>query len=152
MRHRGLVATAAVWLVGFGVLRVSLLAPEECPTISKAEAVASATTAAEWLEAGQQRDGRYLYEYDRSTGQPREGYNLVRHAGVTMSLYQLAAAGADDALDAADEGMELMLDRLEPAGDGLALVERGSSTARVGASALMVAALLDRRAATGDER
>ena len=151
MRHRRLVATAAVWLVGFGVLRVSLLAPEECPTISKAEAVASATAAAEWLEAGQ-RDGRYLYEYDRTTGQPGEGYNLVRHAGVTMSLYQLAAAGADDALDAADEGMELMLDRLEPAGDGLALVERGSSTARVGASALMVAALLDRRAATGDER
>ena len=151
VRHRTLVATAAVWLVGFGVLRVSLLAPEECPTISEAEAVASAMAAAEWLEAGQ-RDGRYVYEYDRTTGQPAEGYNLVRHAGVTMSLYQLAAAGADDALGAADEGTDFMLDRLEPAGDGLALVDRGSSSARVGASALMVAALLDRRAATGDER
>jgi hypothetical protein len=45
-----------------------------------------------------------------------------------------------------------MLDRLRPAGDGRALVEQGASTAPVGASALMAAALLDRRAATGDER
>ena len=37
VRHRRLLATAAVWLVGFGVLRVSLLAPEKCPTISKAD-------------------------------------------------------------------------------------------------------------------
>ena len=151
MRHRTLVTTAAVWLVGFGVLRLSLLAPEECPAISKDDAVASATAAADWLAAGQQPDGRYLYEYNRDRRAAEDGYNLVRHAGVTMSLYQLAAAGADDGLDAADVGLEYMLDRLRAAGDGRALVERGATIARVGASALMVAALLDRRAATGDE-
>ena len=42
---------------------------------------------------GQQPDGRYLYEYDRATDEARPGYNIVRHAGVTMSLYQLAAVG-----------------------------------------------------------
>ena len=153
MRHRRLVATAAVWVVGFGVLRVSLLAPEECPTISKAEAVAAATAAAEWLAAGQQPDGRYLYEYDRTTGQPGEGYNLVRHAGVTMSLYQLRGGGSRGCAGRRRRRAGAACSTAcEPAGDGLALVERGSSTARVGASALMVAALLDRRAATGDER
>ena len=139
-------------MLGFGVLRLSLLAPEECPAISNDDAVASATAAADWLVAGQQDDGRYLYEYNRSTDVAAEGsYNLVRHAGVTMSLYQLAAAGADDGLDAADIGLEYMLDRLRTAGDGRALVERGATLAPVGASALMVATLLDRRAATGDE-
>ena len=122
------------------------------PAISNDDAVASATAAADWLVAGQQDDGRYLYEYNRSTDVAAEGsYNLVRHAGVTMSLYQLAAAGADDGLDAADIGLEYMLDRLRTAGDGRALVERGATLAPVGASALMVATLLDRRAATGDE-
>ncbi len=38
-------------------------------------------------------DGRYVYEYDRDTDRIAPGYNIVRHAGVTMSLYQLARAG-----------------------------------------------------------
>ena len=152
MRRGRLLATVAVWVVGFGVLRLSLLAPEECPAVSKGEAIAAATAAAEWLAAGQQADGRYLYEYDRATDRAAEGYNLVRHAGVTMSLYQLATAGADDALVPADVGLDYMLDRLRRAGDGLALVEQGGSIASVGGNALLAAALLDRREATGDER
>jgi len=149
---RNALRVAAVWVLGFGVLRVSLLAREECPTVSKAEAVAAATDAAHWLAAGQQDDGRYLYEYDRADDQITEDdYNIVRHAGVTMSLYQLATAGVDDGKAAADIGLEHMLDRLRRAGDGLALAERGSSIAPVGASALLAAALLDRRSATGDE-
>ena len=154
-RRRRLAGTAAVWLLGFAALRVSLLAPERCPAVARAEVVASATAAADWLANGQQPEGRYLYEHDRSTGRPRPGYNLVRHAGVTMSLYQLAGIGGDGgerALEAADEGLEHMLRRLERAGEGQALVERGAPTARSGASALMVAALLDRRVATDDGR
>jgi hypothetical protein len=155
-RRRRIVGTAAVWLLGFGVLRLSLLAPERCPSATPAEVLASASAAGGWLAAGQRPDGRYLYEYDRSTGRPIPGYNLVRHAGVTMSLYQLAAADRGDgrarALAAADAGLEHMLHRLEPAGTGRALVERGSAAARSGASALMVAALLDRRQVTDDDR
>lgn len=152
MRYRSLRVTAAAWLVGFAALRASLLAPEVCPSISRDGAVAAATAAGDWLAAGQQPDGRYLYEYDRVAGRHSAGYNVVRHAGVTMSLYQLATAGVDGVLVAADAGLDLMLDRLDRAGDGRALVEPGASTARVGASALMAAALLDRRVATGDER
>lgn len=154
-RRRVLLSTAVVWLVGFGTLRLSLLAPESCPRVDDDRALEAATAAAEWIEAGQQADGRYLYEYDRSDAEARPGYNIVRHAGVTMSLYQLAAArDGDDTelLAAADTGLEYMLDRLEPAGDGRALVDRGSSEARLGAGALMAAALAARRDATGDPR
>ena len=153
--RRRVLGIVAVWVLGFGILRVSLLAPEHCPSVSRAGIVASATAAADWLATGQEPDGRYRYEHDRATGRPRPGYNLVRHAGVTMSLYQLAAvggAGGDRALAAADAGLERMLHRLARAGDGLALAARGAETARSGASALMVAALLDRRLATGDEQ
>lgn len=144
-------------MVGFGALRLTLLAPEVCPTITDAGAVASAVAAGEWIAAGQRPDGRYLYEYDRAEQAPAPGYNLVRHAGVTMSLYQLADAQADEdptagraTLAAADEGLDHMLDRLVPAGDGRAFVERGAPTARLGASALMAAALEARRDATDD--
>jgi hypothetical protein len=167
-----LASTAAVWLVGFGALRLSLLAPEACPTGTEAP-VAAAAAAGEWIAEGQRSDGSYLYEYDRAEQAAMPGYNIVRHAGVTMSLYQLADAqadagddaGADAGADAptdddptagratlavADEGLDYMLDRLVPAGGGQAFVEPGASTARLGASALMAAALEARRDATDD--
>ena len=150
--RRRLSLTALVWVVGFGALRVSLLAPETCPPVSDAAALDSAAAAARWITAGQGRDGRYLYEYDRDADEAVPGYNVVRHAGVTMSLYQLVAAGVDDGLEAADAGLEVMLDDLVRVGDGLALVESGASTARLGASALLAAALEARRDATGDGR
>jgi hypothetical protein len=150
--RRRLSLTGVVWLVGFAALRLSFLAPETCPPVSDATALDAAAAAAAWIEAGQQRSGRYLYEYDRDDDEAAPGYNIVRHAGVTMSLYQLAAAGVGDGLAVADAGLEVMLDDLVPVGDGLALVERGTSTARLGASALMAAALEARRDATGDRR
>jgi hypothetical protein len=150
--RRRVLAIAAVWVVGFGLLRVSLLAPEACPFPSSSVALSAAMAAGDWIATGQGPDGRYLYEYDRDAGQERPGYNIVRHAGVTMSLYQLAAAGQDEILEVADRGLDSMLDGLEPAGDGRALVAPGASTARLGATALLTAALLDRRVATGDER
>ena len=67
-----------------------------------------------------------------------------------MSLYQLARAGHPEVLDSADAALALMLDSLVPAGDGMAFVENDRS-ARLGASALMAAALAQRRDATGDD-
>jgi hypothetical protein len=150
--RRRLTLTAVVWAVGLGGLRLSALAPEGCRSLEEAQALDAAAAAAAWIEAGQQGDGRYLYEYDRRADEARPGYNIVRHAGVTMSLYQLVAAGAGGDLAAADEGLELMLDGLVAAGGGLALIEPGARTARLGASALMAAALEARRDATGDRR
>ncbi len=113
---------------------------------------AAAVGAASWIERNQREDGRYLYEYDRDADRVLPGYNIVRHAGVTMSLYQLARAGHTEVLDAADAGLDVMLDDLVPAGGGRAFTEPGASQARLGASALMAAALAQRRDATGDDR
>jgi hypothetical protein len=140
---------AALWIGSFGALRLSVLAPEDCPDVSSAALEASAVAAGAWIERSQGDDGRFVYEYDRGEDRIAPGYNIVRHAGVTMSLYQLARAGHSDAVGPAEAGLAVMLDNLVPAGDGMAFVENASS-ARLGASALMAAALAQRRAATGD--
>jgi hypothetical protein len=90
-----------------------------------------------------------VYEYDRRDDRMTEGYNIVRHAGVTMSLYQLVRAGHGELLETADAGLAEMLDNVVEAGDGLAYVDN-DTRASLGASALLAAALAQRRAATGD--
>ncbi len=145
-------AAALVWVGSFAALRLSFLAPEQCPTVTSAILDAAALAAGEWIERGQGPDGRYVYEYHRGDDRIIPGYNIVRHAGVTMSLYQLARAGHPEVLDAADTGLVEMLANLVPAGDGLAYVEHGAGSARLGASALMAAALAQRRDATGDDQ
>lgn len=147
---RRLGSVALVWAAGFGALRVSFLAPEACPAFDAGRAGRAAAAAGDWLARGQTGNGRYLYEYDRDRDGRRPGYNLVRHAGVTMSLYQLAGVGPGEALVAADLALREMVSLLAPAGNGRALAERGARTASLGASALMVAALVDRREVTGD--
>lgn len=152
--RRRLATTALVWVVGFAALRLSFLAPESCPPVDPDAAVEAAGAAGEWIAAGQAPNGRYLYEYDRDDDEDLPGYNTVRHAGVTMSLYQLADAGHDEALEPADEGLELLLDGLRPTGDGdgEVYVDPTLPNAQLGANALMTAALASRRDATGDPR
>ena len=145
-------SVAALWIGSFAGLRLSFLAPEDCPAIAAEEMEAAAVAAGEWIERAQGEDGRYVYEYDRHDDSIGPSYNIVRHAGVTMSLYQLARSGHPRLLGAADDGMAVMLDDLVPAGEGKALVEAGGTQARLGASALMAAALAQRRDATGDDR
>jgi hypothetical protein len=150
--RRRLGGTALVWVIGFGALRVTLLAPEVCPTVPPDRLVDAAAAAGSWLAKGQDSSGRYLYEYDREAGAAMPGYNVVRHAGVTMSLYQLVAAGRHELLEPADRGLRYMLRSLEAAGDGAALGEPGVRIARLGGTALLAAALAARRDATGDDR
>lgn len=146
---RGLVATLAVWAAGFTVLRLTIAGPEQCdqPTVASLEAAIEA--AAQWLVRNQEPDGRFLYEFDRAAGRASPEYNEVRHAGVTMSLYQLVAEGWQQYLDPADRAMQRMLGRLIRR-DGWAAVAEDDGTAKLGSTALMVAALAMRRDATGD--
>ena len=116
MRAGGRIAIALlVWLGSFAALRVSALAPERCPPADPAEVERAAAAAAAWIASNQGEDGRYLYEYDRDRDRALPGYNIVRHAGVTMSLYQLSRAGHPEVLDSADAGLLVMLDALVPA-------------------------------------
>jgi hypothetical protein len=55
-------------------------------------------------------------------------------------------------MDTADAALQEMLANTVPAGAGIAYVDSGADVARLGASALMAAALAQRRDATGDDR
>ena len=152
MRTTTRLASAAVlWVGSFAALRVSVLAPEHCPAAGGAALERAATAAGAWIGRALGDDRRYVYEYDREADRVLPGYNIVRHAGVTMALYQLARAGHPEVLATADTALELMLDGVVPAGAGVAFVENDVE-ARLGASALMAAALAQRRDATGDPR
>ncbi len=137
------------WALGAGVMRLTLWAPETCPELTRSEARASARAAAEWIVANQAADGEYLYDFHRERDESSSDYNLVRHAGVTMSLYQLVLRGEGQYLDEADRGLTWMLERLQPVGDdGVAFTD--TDQAKLGASSLLLVSLALRRLATAD--
>lgn len=142
-----------VWALGATVMRLSLWAPEVCPRLTASQARGAAVDAGDWIVANQSDDGQYLYEWDRDTSQAVDDYNLVRHAGVTMSLYQLVVAGELQFTAPADRGLAWMLDRLrttETADGAGGLAFTDGSQAKLGAAALLAVSLAQRRLATGD--
>ncbi len=149
--RRGMLLTLTVWLVGAAVLRTTLLMPHLCPAVDSSSALLAARQSADWIEAAQFDDGTYVYEYDRGRDSEPGGYNIVRHAGVTMSLYQLAAAGDASVLPTADRGMQYMIDNLYRHDDWVAFAVPPDYV-QLGASALMLDGLMQRRLATGDTR
>jgi small neutral amino acid transporter SnatA (MarC family) len=133
------------------VLSFGLVAPpERCPRVSAADLRRSAQSAVDWFSRNQRPDGAWLYAYTAGDDSVRSEYNVVRHAGVTMGLYQAAAAGLPGAQRSADRGTRWALDRLLER-DGWAAVTFGGQTV-TGATALLVAGLEVRREATRDPR
>lgn len=148
---RRLLAYAAVFVLGALVLRVAVVPAEVCPPLTPAQARTAIAEAAGWLERGVQPDGRYTYGYDREADLVSSDYNITRHAGVMMGLYRLAAeTGDEEALTAAEHGLPFLRRNLLRHDDWIAFAEPGQD-ARLGASALVAAALVQRRFATGDE-
>ncbi|MCO8126459.1 hypothetical protein NHL50_04510 [Acidimicrobiia bacterium EGI L10123] len=142
---RALVA----WAVGAAIMRLTLWAPEVCPPIARSEARLAATQAADWIVRNQTDDGEFLYDFHRGRDESSDDYNLVRHAGVTMSLYQLVRGGEVQYLDAADRGVQWMTERLQPTGGG-GRAFTDVRRAKLGASSLLVVSLAQRRLATSD--
>jgi hypothetical protein len=145
----GRLGGAAVVLLLTATLLVGVLAPpEHCPAVTRGDLRASATAAVGWFVRNQRPDGRWLYLYDRTTGEvDAEPYNVVRHAGAILGLEQAATAGIPGARGSADRGFEWM-SRWLTQRDGWTAVSYHGEVA-VGASALLVAALAERREATG---
>jgi small neutral amino acid transporter SnatA (MarC family) len=147
---------ARVWRAGLslallGALAFALVAPpERCPSVSGDELRRAAQAAVDWFVRNQAADGTWLYRYDAENDSTASEYNAVRHAGVTMGLYQAAAAGLPGAQRSADRGTEWALDRLLERDDWAALAYEGRVA--TGATALLVAGLAIRREATGDGR
>src|SRR5215207_3602890 len=147
---------ARLWRAGLTLVLIVAAAfvvvapPERCPSISAAELRGSAQASVDWFVRNQKPDGSWLYVYDANDDSTASEYNEVRHAGVTMGLYQAAAAGLPGALRSADRGAEWALDRLHERGGRAAIAWQGRVT--TGATALLVAGLIIRRDATGETR
>ena len=92
-----------------------------------------------------------MYRYRAATDTELGGYEIVRHAGVLLALYQALGRGVTQAGPVADRGLGWALDHLVRRGDGAALGQEGARL-QVGATALLTAALVERRRATGDDR
>lgn len=135
---------------------MTLAAPEVCPSYSPGDGQTAIDAGADWIVRTQEPSGRYLYEYDRRIESAKPGYNLVRHAGGTMSLYQLAIVqqGSNhQVVEAADRGMNYLLERAVETGKGgmgPALSPRGP--VKTGTAALTLVSLAHRRILTGDQR
>ena len=148
---RLLVPHLAVFVLGAAALRVAVVPAEACPPLRAGALRVAIAEAAGWLERGAHPSGRYLYGYDRRRDAIANDYNVTRHAGVMMSLYRLAAQTQDPAaLDGADHGVGFLQANLVRRRGWAALAEESGREARLGASALAVAALVHRRLATGD--
>jgi small neutral amino acid transporter SnatA (MarC family) len=137
---------ALLAVISFG----ALAPPERCPRVSAADLRRSAQSAVGWFVHNQRPDGTWVYLYDARANSTPPEYNVVRHAGVTMGLYQAAAAGLPGALRSADRGTGWALDMVRERDDWSAIASDGQST--TGATALLVAGLAIRREATGDTR
>lgn len=140
----------AFWTIFIGALRITVVPPEDCGS-RDVDTIENATiAAANWIERSQKADGMYVYEYNADTNTESSEYNEVRHAGVTMGLYQ-AAGGLQvpGALAAGDRALTWMLDRLVRR-HGWALLAPDGESGELGSNALMLVGLTERRAATGD--
>jgi small neutral amino acid transporter SnatA (MarC family) len=145
------VALAGLAFGGIAVAVFGVLSPpERCPVVTAAGLRAAATETVDWFARNQEGDGRWLYLYDADHDAAAADYNVVRHMGAGMGLYQAAAAGIPGALQVADRGTAWALDRLVERGGWAAPRYRGEVSA--GATALLVAGLAERRADTGDGR
>lgn len=140
-----LVRVGLGWVVLAAVLRVAVVPAEHCPPIDAAAADAAARRGLEWVVTNQRDDGTFLYRYDRDRGVDLGGYNVVRHAGTTMALYQYGDAAF---VAAADRAADWLLDRLVPAGGGAAVAADGAI--KIGTTALLAAGLVYRHDAMVD--
>lgn len=149
---RRLLATPLLVLGAAALTFGAAAPPEHCPDVSAADLDAAARAATAWIVDHQQPDGTWLYEYDRVTGRAEYfatgDYNIVRHAGVMLSLYQAAGHGHDGALTSADRGLDWALAHTVERHGWLGVTTNDSVQA--GTNALLTAALVERRQVTGE--
>jgi hypothetical protein len=149
-RARLVIGWAAVSAGALVVARGAVALPEHCgDSVTAADAGAAASAAVDWFGRNQHEDGTWVYRYDVTDGTDLGGYNWIRHAGVLLSLYQAAAESVPGAAASADRGLQRVQSEIvELPGARAALSDGGELTS--GGTALLVAALAERRAATGD--
>ncbi len=137
-------AGVLAWAGGLGVA-AAIAQPESCQAPTVDEARAAIAAGVRWLGANQADDGQFLYRYDSDEEAVVPGYNQVRHAGTLVALEQADRDGIPGAREVADAGLGWALERVHRLpGD------RAAFDTETGGSALLVAALVERRRLSGD--
>jgi len=137
------------WIIGITSFRVGLVAPQVCGSVAEGDLEEAIFLTASWAANNVNADGTYTYRFDRSAGEDLGGYNQVRHAALVSALYQAVESGDNRWLEAADLGFGYMTERLVRNNDWAAFAAPGGEV-QLGSTALMVAAAIHRRRATGD--
>jgi hypothetical protein len=145
-RHRSwLVRQALIWGLGAVILRVGVVPAERCPPVDAGAARRAVAAATDWLVRGLRSDGRFMYGYRSDRDEVSLEYNDTRHAGVLYILYRVGR------IEAGDAGLRYVLDNTVRH-DRWAAFARPGADAELGASALTVAGLVERRLSGGDGR
>jgi len=144
---RRITAGLLTWALTLGVVGVAVH-PERCSSFTRTDVEFAAKATIGWFHAATNADGRFTYRYDRDAGVELGGYSGPRHAGALVALYQASSHGFDAALDPADRALDWALSRVVDTPIGPAF---GVGTVfETGSTALLVAALDERRSVTGD--
>jgi hypothetical protein len=141
---------AAVWVVLLVGLRVGVAMPERCDVPSRTRLHEAAATAVSWFERNQRPEGNFEYAYRRDDDRFERYDELVRPQGALLALYQAAVDGYPGALAVADRALPWSEARLRATGGGGQAIAPSGGRAPTGAAALLAAALVERRLATGD--
>ena len=143
---RRLLFIALGWTLVFGLTAIAVH-PEQCGRPTDEDLRQAAQLAVDWFATNIEPDGDFLYRYDRDRAQPEPGYNDTRHAGVLLSLWQAERAGIEGAGEVATRAFARVERRLVDTSVGPAF--GGGESLPSGATGLLVAALDERRLATG---
>jgi hypothetical protein len=139
------------WVIVLGVMRAVVLQPERCTEVSPEQIRHAAEEAIAWSVRTQAANGKWIYRYDARNDRDAGIYEMVRHAGLVMALYQADAKGYDDAKPAADRGLRYASSRfLERDGWTALAGDDRNAWVSTGASALLLAGLTYRLEATGE--
>lgn len=136
------------WIVAVTIF-VTVAHPETCGTqpATGADLWDAADGAVTWLASNQEQSGKFTYRYDRDRDVVEPGYNLARHAGVMLALYQADRVGVAGARQAADRALRWALGSTVDHNESLVFGD--ARRVESGPAALLVAALAERRLSTG---
>ena len=140
-----------MWVLVFGGLRAFVVQAEHCGDPDVRSITDSVDAAVGWFARNQNADGTWLYRYDRDVDVAVGGYNITRHAGVTMSLEQAAARGFGNAAAVSEAGIGWAVSNLVDGPGWRAFASADSDTVSSGPSGLLTAALVYRRDRTGTD-
>src|SRR4051812_1113195 len=80
--RRGLAA----WVLAAAGIRLFVAQPEHCAPVSDASIRHAIDETIAWATRTQGEDGRWIYRYDTVTDGDVAAYEMVRHAGLILTL------------------------------------------------------------------